>query len=77
MKGYIKQTLEDLKSIMIVQHHYAPSSTKRPDYGAKVQYTKDNISPPLTAIQIKHIEHIVGKILCYSREIGSTQCYTP
>ena len=60
---------------MISQHQYAPSPIERPDYSAKIQYIKDDISTPLTAIQTKHIERVVGKFLYYGRAINKTMLH--
>ena len=75
MEGYVKQALEELKHIFTAQHHYAPSYIDRPDYGAKVQYAKENLAPPLSAIQIKHFKQVVGKFLYYGHAIDNTMLY--
>ena len=75
MDGYVRNALEELKHILIAQHHYVPSYIERPDYGAKVQYAKEDHAPPLSATQIKHIERVVEKFLYYGRDIDNTMLH--
>ena len=75
MRGYVKQALEELKHIFTGKHHYAPSKIDRPDYGAKIQFAKDDTAPPLSLTQIKHNERVVGKFLYYTRAIDNTMLH--
>ena len=75
MKGYVKQALEELKHIFTGKHHYAPSKLDRPDYGAKIQFAKIDTATPLSLVQIKHIERVVGKFLYYARAIDNTMLH--
>ena len=54
-----------------------PHLILRPDYRAKVQYAKEDHAPPLSAIQIKHIERVVGKYLYHGRVIDNTMLHAP
>ena len=76
MKGYVKQALEELKHIFTGKHHYTPSKIDRPDYRAKVQFTKIDTATPLSLTQIKHIKRVVGKFLYYARAIDNTMLNT-
>ena len=75
MDGCVKNALEELKHILIAPHHYALSYIERLDYGAKVQYAKEDTAPLLSATQIKHIERVVGKFLYYGRAIDNTMLH--
>ena len=74
-KGYVKQALEELKHIFTGKHHFAPSKLDRPDYGAKIQFAKIDKATPLSLVQIKHIERVVGKFLYYARAIDNTMLH--
>ena len=76
MKGYIKQALEELKHIFTDKHHYAPSKIDRPDYEAKIQFAKLDTATPLSLVQIKYIERVVGKFLYYATAIDNTMLHT-
>lgn len=68
--------MEELKYVFTAKHHYAPSTIERPDYGAKVEYIKeDHVPPPLSAVHIKHIERVVRKFLYYGRIINITMLH--
>ena len=42
MDGYVIEALTELKHIASKQHFYGPSKMERPNYGAKVQYVKED-----------------------------------
>lgn len=44
MDQYVKDALSELEHSMPKQHHYGPSKAEKPDYGAKVQYVKEDTS---------------------------------
>ena len=52
MDGYVIEALAELKHLAPKQHYYGPSKMERPDYGAKIQYVKEDttekLSPALT-----------------------------
>lgn len=56
MKGYVKNALVKLNHIACSQYFYGPSKTERPNYGAKIQYAKENTSAVLTKDQIKYLQ---------------------
>ena len=47
MDGYVKQALEEFNHIIPKQRHSGPSKIGRPDYGAKVQYVKEDLTASL------------------------------
>ena len=71
MRGYEKQALKELKHIFTNKHHYASSKIDRPNYGVKIQFAKVDTATPLSLVQIKHIERVVGKFLYYARAIDN------
>ena len=75
MKEYVKQALKKQKHIFTGKHHCAPSKLNRPDYGAKIQFAKIDTATPLSLVQIKHIERVVGKFLYYARAIDNTMLH--
>ena len=75
MRRYVDQALEKLKHIFTSKHHYAPSKIDRPNYGAKIQFVKIDTVTPLSLVQIKHIERVVGKFLYYARAIDNTMLH--
>ena len=75
MKEYVKQELEELKHSVTGKHHYAPSKIDQPNYGAKIQFAKEDTAPPLSLTQIKHIKRVVRKFLYYARAIDNTMLH--
>ena len=75
MREYAKQALEALKHMFTGKHYYAPSKIDRPDYRAKIQFAKINTAAPLSLVQIKHIERVIGKFLYYARAIDNTMLH--
>ena len=76
MKGYVQEALKELEYIATSQRHYnAPSQIARPDYGATIQYVKEDTGTSLTPSAIKHIERVVGKFLYYGRAIDDTMLH--
>ena len=75
MKDYVQDALRVLKHMIPKQHYKAPSLMERPVYGAKIQYVKEDISPPLSTKQIKYIQQATGKLLYYARAIDNTMLH--
>ena len=46
MGVYVIEALAELKHISPKQHFYGPSKMERPDYGAKIQYAKEDTPNP-------------------------------
>ena len=44
-------------------------------YGTKVQYVHEDLTKPLTPVQFKAVERIVGKFLYYARAIDNTMAH--
>ena len=43
MKRYVKQALQELKHIFTGKHYFTPSKPDRPDYGAKIQFAREDM----------------------------------
>ena len=50
---------------------HAPYKATNIHYGAKVQRSEEDKSPPLMPDQIKHVQKIVGTLLYYGRAVDS------
>ena len=75
MDGYVEQALKEFNHIQPKQKHLGPSKIDRPDYGAKVQYVKEDITGNLNEDQIKFIQRVTGKFLFYARAIDDTMLH--
>ena len=76
MKGYVKQALTELKHILSSNRHQsAPSTMRRPDYGAKVQYAYNDNGVPVEEKRIRRIQSAIGKFLYYGCAINISQLY--
>ena len=76
MRGYVQQALEDLKHIFTGKHHYAPSKIDRPDYGAKIQFSKDDTVPRLSLSPKLNILNELLENSFTMHAPSTTQCYT-
>ena len=76
MQGYVKQALTELEHELTSNRHQgAPSPIIRPDYGAKIQYVKEDSSEKINEQRIKRIQRIIGKFLYYARAIDITMLH--
>ncbi|OEU20461.1 hypothetical protein FRACYDRAFT_181335 [Fragilariopsis cylindrus CCMP1102] len=75
MDGYVEQALKEFNHIIPKQLHSGPSKIDRPDYGAKVQYVKEDLTNNLDEDQIKFIQRVTGKFLFYARAIDDTMLH--
>ena len=75
MDGYVEQALKEFNHIIPKQQHSGPSKIERPDYGAKVQYVKEDLTNKLNEEQIKFIQRVTGKFLFYARAIDDTMLH--
>jgi hypothetical protein len=75
MDGYVEQALKEFNHIQPKQKHLGPSKIDRPDYGAKVQYVKEDLTGTLNEDQIKFIQRVTGKFLFYARAIDDTMLH--
>ena len=73
MPGYIAKALKRFNHIKKARPEHAPHAWTVPQYGQKVQYTAptDN-TPPLSPIDIKEVEQLVGVFLYYGRALDNT-----
>jgi hypothetical protein len=69
MDGYVEQALKEFNHIKPKQQHLGPSKIERPDYGAKVQYVKEDITAGLNDEQTKFVQPVTGKFL-YMHELS-------
>ena len=73
MKGYVEQALTKLERILSTKQHFsAPSKGSSPNYGATIQYARDDNSDPLDEKTIQFLQCVVGKFLYYARAINYT-----
>jgi len=75
MNGYVERALQEFTHTPPKQHHYGPSKIIRPNYGAKVQYVKDDTTRPLDKTKINYLQRIVGKFFYYARAIDNTMLH--
>ena len=69
-----------VKEALIIFNHAVPRQTQdqphphiNPNYGQKLQYTKEEYaSPPLTAAKNKLVQEVIGVLLYYGRATDST-----
>ena len=75
MDGYVENALREFTHTPPKQHFNGPSKIVRPDYGAKVQYVKDDHTKPLEKTDITYLQRVVGKFLYYARAIDNTMLH--
>ena len=75
MPGYVAQALKEFEHATPKQHHKGPSKVDRTDYGAKIQYVKEDLTKQLEAAQIKFLQRVTGKFLFYARAIDNTMLH--
>ena len=75
MIGYVEQALKELEHFPSKRHQSAPSRAPGKQYGAKVQYVQDDETAPLTEIQIRYLQRVIGKFLWYARAIDNTMLH--
>jgi len=72
MPGYVQRALQRFQHTSLVPTH-APHSHSLPNYGAKVQLTNPDHTPPLSdPKQQQHVREVVGVLLYYARAIDNT-----
>ncbi len=73
MPGYIKKLLHKYNHKMAKKPQHCPFTPAPKQYRAEAQAPlPNNISPKLSAAEIKEIQRIVGSILYYARAVNST-----
>ena len=72
MDGYVIEALAELKHLAPKQHYYGPSKMDRQDYGAKIQYVKEDTTAKLGPTLINYVQRVVGKFLYLGRAIDNT-----
>jgi hypothetical protein len=75
MDEYVKAALSEFQHEKPKQHHYGPSKAERPDYGARIQYVKEDTSAPLPPDKIRYIQKVVGKFLFMGRALDNTMLH--
>ena len=76
LNEWIRETGTKKTKHLTNKHHYIPSEIDQPDYGAKIQFAKEDTASPLSQTQIKHIMRVVGKFLYYACAIDNTMLHT-
>jgi hypothetical protein len=72
MPGYIANVLNKFQHDAPRTPQHTPSKYITPVYGAKMQFSTQDNSPPLTAKQCTEIQKITGSVLYYSRAVDPT-----
>jgi hypothetical protein len=72
MPGYITNVLNKFQHDAPRKPQYTPSTYISPVYGAKMQFSTQDNSPPLTAKKCTEIQKITGSVLYYSRAVDLT-----
>ena len=77
MDGYVIEALAELKHLTPKQHYHGPSKMERPDYGAKIQYVKEDTTEKLSPALVNYVQRVVGKFLYLGRAIDNTTLHRP
>ena len=73
MPGYIERALSTFLRVPSARLQHSPHAWIPPSYGATVQYAQpDDISPPLDARALLHLQKVIGTLLYYARAVDST-----
>jgi hypothetical protein len=72
MHVYITNVLNKFQHDAPRTHQHTPSKYNTPVYGANMQYSTQDNSPPLTATQCTEIRKVTGSLLYYSRAVDLT-----
>ncbi len=72
MPGYIEKALKVFQHEKPKKPQDQPYPAETPHYGAKVQYTKEDHSAPMTQTETTRLQRVVGKFLYYARAVDNT-----
>ena len=73
MPGYVDAALKSCIHPVPSKHQYTPYPWTKPDYEATVQYAApEDTSETLSADEITHIQHMIGKLYYYARAVDRT-----
>ena len=73
MKGYIERALKELKFIRTkTKPTYGPTLYTPPEYGKKIPYAIQDLSPDLDPEAINYIQHVTGKFGYPSWSVDNT-----
>ena len=73
MPGYIERALSTFLHVPSARLQHSPHAWIPPSYGATVQYAQhDDISPPLDARALQHLQKVIDTLLYYARAVDST-----
>ncbi len=73
MLGYIRKQLQKYKHDCPKRPQHCPYYPLPKQYGSEAQHPlPPDTSPPLSKDDIKHVQRIIGSILCYARAVDLT-----
>ena len=73
MKGYVERALKELKFIQTkTKPWYGPILYTLPEYGKKIQYAIQDLSPDLDPEAVNYIQQVTGKFGYTSRSVYNT-----
>ncbi len=73
MPGYLKKAMIRFKHETPDKIQNSPHPHVIPQYGAKMQYAKDNdVSPPLSKEETKYVQAVAGTLQYYTRAVAMT-----
>ena len=73
MKWYVERALKELKFIRTkTKPTYGPTLYTPPEYGKKIQYAIQDLSPDLDPEAINYIQQVTGKFGYPSRSVDNT-----
>jgi hypothetical protein len=73
MPGYVARALQRFQHKTPTRPEHAPYEWTKPQYGAKIQLTKEeDTSPPVGPDSIKLLQEVIGVLLYYARAIDNT-----
>jgi hypothetical protein len=75
MPGYVKKALHKFQHCMPRTPVHSPSQWTRPDYGAKVQLTNPDFSPPMSPSETLTLQKVCGTFLFYGRAVDPTMVH--
>ena len=76
MDEYIETSLQELQHTKPKQHHNGPSKAIQPQFGQRIQFAEDDLTPTLPPDKVKYIQKVIGKLLFMARAVDNTILHT-